>query len=589
MSPAGRPAQALANGCGLALEQCHVPAVACDLRLDPCHPAARMVLEVHSPFACKCIDVERSTCAFMSDQFGNVEPDAPGTHDRDLLANLSPAGDDVDIPHDLRMIDTGDFGRARRDACRNYHVIEALSDKPVSINPRAQPKRDAAHADHAHKVTKGFVKFFLAGNALGKVELAANFFGRFEQGHPVPAFGRDGCKGQTRWSCTHDRNVLNCDSWRDCDLRLPTGAGIDEAACQLAGECMVQAGLVAGDAGVDLILAALARLVDQIRVRKHRPCHRDDVCIAPRQHLFGDLRHVDAIARDHRDRQFLAQPPGHAGKGCTRDHGGDGRDKALMPAEMGGDHVDALRLEGLGKAHDLVPRHATLEHVHCRNPEHENEVWTDGLANSADDFHGEAHPVLPRAAPSVCALVGLFHEEGRNEIASGSYDLHPVIAGILGQPRAIGECSNLLCDPVFTQFIGNMPSDPRLDRRWRHTIGGTGKRPRVKDLHDDLHVSVGSMHRLRNLSMHRDICRIDQFGSESGSGMRTDPAGDDHANAALRTLCKIGREAIAGIRQILKPGMHRAHQDPVLDLCVANLKWREDVRVFGVRSHASAF
>jgi hypothetical protein len=67
--------------------------------------------------------------------------------------------------------------------------------------------------------------------------------------------------------------------------RLVAGARVDQAAHLLAAaEGVVQAGLVAGDAGVDLVLAALRGLVHQFGVGQHRPRHRDQVGVAARQH-----------------------------------------------------------------------------------------------------------------------------------------------------------------------------------------------------------------------------------------------------------------------------------------------------------------
>ena len=53
------------------------------------------------------------------------------------------------------------------------------------------------------------------------------------------------------------------------------------------------------------------------------------------QHRLGNIGHVDAIGGNHRDRNFLAHPLCHAGKGAPWHHGGDGRYLRFVPGEVG--------------------------------------------------------------------------------------------------------------------------------------------------------------------------------------------------------------------------------------------------------------
>ena len=66
-----------------------------------------------------------------------------------------------------------------------------------------------------------------------------------------------------------------------------TGEGVHQAGRALVLEGVIQAGLVAGDAGVDGLGAIRRRLVDELRVREERPGHADHVGAAVRQHLLG--------------------------------------------------------------------------------------------------------------------------------------------------------------------------------------------------------------------------------------------------------------------------------------------------------------
>jgi hypothetical protein len=79
------------------------------------------------------------------------------------------------------------------------------------------------------------------------------------------------------------------------------GEGIDQAGTELAREDVVEAGLVAGDAGVDRVGAAGGGLVHELGIGEEGPRHRHHVGIAAGQHVFGDLRVVDAVGGDQRD------------------------------------------------------------------------------------------------------------------------------------------------------------------------------------------------------------------------------------------------------------------------------------------------
>ena len=76
------------------------------------------------------------------------------------------------------------------------------------------------------------------------------------------------------------------------DLGLVAGARVDQAGADLAGEGVVEAGLVAGDAGRDLVRAPGRRLGDEIGVGQERAGHAD---------------HVGGAARPAR----LRPPPGY--------------------------------------------------------------------------------------------------------------------------------------------------------------------------------------------------------------------------------------------------------------------------------------
>ena len=105
-----------------------------------------------------------------------------------------------------------------------------------------------------------------------------------------------------------------------------TRTRVDEAAGESAVEDVIEAGLIAADAGVDLVAASGGGLAHELRVGQERTGHRDHVGVAARQHLFGDFWRVDAVGGDDVHGQFgteLRRHPGESGPWYLRGDGGN--------------------------------------------------------------------------------------------------------------------------------------------------------------------------------------------------------------------------------------------------------------------------
>ena len=363
------------------------------------------------------------------------------------------------------------------------------------------------------------------------------------------------------------------------------GLGVDQAGCQLAGEGVIQAGLVAGDAGVDLILAALERLIHQIGIGQHRPRHRHQIGMAGGQHGFCHIGHVDAVRCDHRHTDMLADPPRHFGKGGTRHHGGDGGHLGFVPGEMGGDDGGARGFHRLGQLDHLLARHAALQHVHRRDAEHDDELVAHGGTGAADHLHREPHAVFETAAPHIGAHVGLLDQEGGQQIAGRSDDLHPVIARRLRLHRTIGEIGQLFFNAVGIQFVRREAANARADCRWGHTGRRAGQRPGVEDLQHDLHIRVRRMHGFGDDPMLSRFGRCRQFAAAAAFMIGRNAAGDDHPHPAARPLGEECRHAFEAAFDVLKAGVHRSHQDAVFQGGESQFQRGEHQGIAGMCSH----
>ncbi len=183
-------------------------------------------------------------------------------------------------------------------------------------------------------------------------------------------------------------------------LGLVRGARVDQAAGQLVLEDVVQAGLVAGDAGVDRLGAAGAGLVRPLRVGQQRACQRHHVGAAIGEDAFGHLGHVDAVGRHQRQRHVRLQLGGDAGEGRARHRGGNRRDARFVPADAGIDEGRAGGLDGLRLLHDLFPVAAVFHQVDQRQAVDDDEVRATGFADAAHDLDREAHALAARRRPS---------------------------------------------------------------------------------------------------------------------------------------------------------------------------------------------
>ncbi len=223
--------------------------------------------------------------------------------------------------------------------------------------------------------------------------------------------------GQAGGAGTDDGNFL----WRrglfDDQFGFVTGTRIDQAGCQLAGEDVIETGLVAGDAGIDLVRPIGRGLVHEIGIGKERSGHRDHVGATRGENILGNFRRIDAVGRDQRNLDGTLEPFGYPHKSGAWHHRRDGRDARLVPADAGIDDRRSRRLNRLGQRDHLVPGAAAFDQVKHREAENDNEIGSDPGACCAYRFDGEADAILETTAPFVGSLVGLQRDELVDQIA----------------------------------------------------------------------------------------------------------------------------------------------------------------------------
>ena len=120
--------------------------------------------------------------------------------------------------------------------------------------------------DTLGKIAQRFMKLFFAGNLFGHVELAADFARGIKQINFMPACGEFGRAGEPGWPGTDHGDALFLDGFGKHQFCFMTRPRIDQARCEFLLKHMIKTRLIAADAGVDFIGAALSRFVDKLRI-----------------------------------------------------------------------------------------------------------------------------------------------------------------------------------------------------------------------------------------------------------------------------------------------------------------------------------
>ena len=184
------------------------------------------------------------------------------------------------MPGDRRDAD------ARRDAGGEHDLVEAARARSAADARVPSCSRTPMQLDAAAEVAQRLVELLLARDALGHVELAADLGCRSNSvtswprsASVVGAREPGGARADHRdaLAASLRGRISSSVSWQ--------ARGFTRQVARLRCEDVVEAGLVAGDAGVDLVGAPCARLVHELGIGQQRARHRDHVGAA-----LGEMR-----------------------------------------------------------------------------------------------------------------------------------------------------------------------------------------------------------------------------------------------------------------------------------------------------------
>ena len=580
MNPTRGLAQSVPNFAGFALQQVHLARAFLNHSLLKTTTAA--VLGVHAPFGKELGLVQASAGAGMQQVLGRVKANAAGAYQGHGFSDSAFVTQHVQVAHDLGVVDALDVRHPRRHAGGQHHLLETGSCQILRADAGVQSQRHAVQLDLSTVITQGLIKLFLARHLFGHVELAADFASSIKQSDIKSAAGGSGGKGQTGRPGAHHGNALF--GWRRGfdHQRLVAGARIDQAGGDLAAEGVVQAGLVAADAGVDIVGLALGGLAHKFCIRQERAGHGDHVGHAVGQNLLGHFRRVDAVGGHQGNAHLALELLRDPGKSGARHLGGDGRNARLVPANAGVQNADARCFQRLGQLHHFFLGGAAFDQVQHGEAKDDDEILSHLGAGASHDFQGESNAVFIAAAPGVVAVVGLRRDKFIDQVALRAHDFHAVVAGALGQSGGIDIVVYGLLDFFCAQRVRAEHVDGRLERTGRHQLGVVGIAAEMQDLHGDL--AAGFMHGLGHhlvfvsFGLGRHACAA---GHGAGAVIRGNATGHDQAHAPLGPLGIKSGHALKSVLGFFQTDVHGAHDHAVFQIGKAQVQGGEHVGVGG--------
>ena len=217
---------------------------------------------------------------------------------------------------------------------------------------------------------------------------------------------------------------------------------------------MIQAGLIARNAGIDAFGAPIAGLVDPCRVGQQRARHRHHVGVTAGHDPLGNVGHVDAVGGDQRNVHFTLELACDPRKCAAWDAGHDGRYPRFVPADAGIDDAGAGGFDRLGQSHDFAPVLPVLHQIEHRQAVDDDEVRAHRRTCAAHDLDGKTHAPSGIATPRVVTLVGVRGEKFVDQITLRAHHLDAVVANVLCHPRAVHEVVDGALDAAGGQGAG---------------------------------------------------------------------------------------------------------------------------------------
>ena len=256
-----------------------------------------------------------------------------------------------------------------------------------------------------------------------------------------------------------------------------------------------------------------------------------------------------------------------------------------MPAHAGVEQVHASGFQLAGQVKHFLPVAAVLDQVHQGQAKADDEVLGHGRAYALHDAQRKAAAAGGIAAPFVGAEVGQRRQKLVDQIALAAHDLHTVIAGFPGQSGAAHIVGNDLLDLRCAEFTRAAAAELGEHAAGRDAAAAVVVAAHMQYLHEDM-AALG-MHRIGDEAvpgrlLWRAQCReLGMLGHSQCVLVDAEAPCDDELQPFPCTFGVEEGQLFKTLRLILQPGMHGAHQNPVLQGDMADGDGLEEMGIHG--------
>ncbi len=217
---------------------------------------------------------------------------------------------------------------------------------------------------------------------------------------------------------------------------------------------MTDTGLIAGDAGANIVGPALLRLAGHFRIANHGPCHAAHVRLTFGNNTLGILGLVDTAGDENRRSGGLLQLSCIGSEiGVAHSHRRRNVHRAGRGRRRSRDHIEVVDLtfQEAGGRERLVFGQPGGVIFLARETQSDDEVAGHRTANGSEGIDHEAGTVLQASSIPVGAAVDARVQKLRRKVAMACDELDTISAGLGHPPRCGAVTSNDLVDQIGTE------------------------------------------------------------------------------------------------------------------------------------------
>ena len=350
---------------------------------------------------------------------------------------------------------------------------------------------------------------------------------------------------------------------------------------------MPDTGLIAGDAGADVIGPVLLRLARHFGIADHRPRHAAHVGGAVCDQCLGLLRLVDAPGDEDRDGQRRLDPPCLGTQiGRRIGHRRHDMDRAGLRGRGPDRHIYEIqqRFEMAAGGKRLGCVKAGIVAFIRADPQADDEIPVRRGTDRPQYLDRKAQAVLQRPAIGIAAQVDGGVEELRGQIAVAGDEFRPVQPRVAHPPRGRGIARHDLVDHRLIQRAGHdvkafvRHAGGRISHRQQAVGGLHDLPPRMEQLRED-GAALG-MAGLGQGAVAGDaivVGRHQHMGAVARRLMHPRHLGDDQPDAALGPRAMIGDQLVIHLGLGRQGGVVAGGQDAVAQRQPAQVQGRKEV------------